>query len=115
MRPCLTEYDKLIALAYTLCCRFGKTHPFLDGNGHVQRAVFAVMAAVFDFPLSPGFVIHPRSFDRLLAAALEMFGRASADEEREELDLVAEDLAFFLDGPFNAPRKHVGMASLYTS
>ena len=112
--PDQEDYDKLIALAYTFC-RFGKIHPFLDGNGHVQRAVFAVMATEFDFPLSPRFVIHPRPFDRLLAAALEMFGRASADEEQEELGLVAEYLAFFLDGPFNAPRKHVGMASLYTS
>ena len=96
-------------------CWFGKIHPFLDGNGHVQRAVFAVMATEFGFPLSPRFVIHPRPFDRLLAAALEMFVRASADEEQEKLGLVAEYLAFFLDGPFNASRKHVGRASLYTS
>ena len=107
-------YDKLIALAYTFC-RFGKIHPFLDGNGHVKRAVFAVMATEFGSPLSPRFVIHPRPFDRLLAATLEMFGRGSVDKEQEELGLVAEYLAFFLDGPFNAPRKHVRMASLYTS
>ena len=108
------DYDKLTTLAYTFC-RFGRIHPFLDGNGHVQRAFFAVMATEFGFPLSPRFVIHPRPFDRLLAAALEMFGRASAGGEQEELGLVAEYLAFFLDGPFNAPRKHVGMASLYSS
>ena len=47
--PDQEDYDKLIALAYTFC-RFGKIHPFLDGNGHVQRAVFAVMATEFDFP-----------------------------------------------------------------
>ena len=107
-------YDKLMALAYTFC-RFGKIHPFIDGNGHVQRAVFAVMATEFGFPLSPRFAIHPRPFDRLLAAAPELFGRAPADEEQEDLGLVAEYIAFFLDGPFNAPRKHVGIASLYTS
>ena len=112
--PNQDDYDKLIALAYTFC-RFGKIHPFLDGNGHVQRAVFAVMATEFGFPLSPRFVIHPRPFDRLLAVALENFGRAPADEEQEELGLVAEYLAFFLEGPFNAPRKHVGIASLYSS
>ena len=112
--PNQDDYDKLIALAYTFC-RFGKIHPFLDGNGHVQRAVFTVMATEFGFPLSPRFVIHPRPFDRLLAVALENFGRAPADEEQEELGLVAEYLAFFLDGPFNAPRKHVGIASLYSS
>ena len=112
--PNQDDYDKLIALAYTFC-RFGKIHPFLDGNGHVQRAVFTVMATEFGFPLSPRFVIHPRPVDRLLAVALENFGRASADEEQEELGLVAEYLAFFLEGPFNAPRKHVGIASLYSS
>lgn len=112
--PDLDDYERLIALAYTFC-RFGKIHPFLDGNGHVQRAVFAVMATEFDFPLSPRFAIHPRPFDRLLAAALELFGRVPADEEHEDLGLVAEYLAFFLEGPFNAPRKHVATASPYTA
>ena len=112
--PNQDDYDKLIALAYTFC-RFGKIHPFLDGNGHVQRAVFAVMATEFGFPLSPRFVIHSRPFDRLLAVALENFGRAPEDEEQEDLGLVAEYLAFFLEGPFNAPRKHVAVASLYSS
>ena len=111
--PDQNDYDRLIALAYTFC-RFGKIHPFIDGNGHVQRAVFAVMATEFGYPLSPRFAIHPRPFDRLLAAALELFGRAPADEEQEELGLVAEYLGFFLDGPFNAPRRNVGIASLYT-
>ena len=110
------DYDKLIALAYAFC-RFGKIHPFMDGNGHVQRAVFAVMATEFGFPLSPRFAIHPRPFDRLLAIALENFGWVPEDEEQEQEDLglVAEYLGFFLDGPFNAPRKHIGTASLYTS
>ena len=103
-----------MALAYAFC-RFGKIHPFIDGNGHVQRAVFAVMATEFGFPLSPRFAIHPRPFDRLLAAALELFGRAPEDEEQEDLGLVAEYLAFFLDGPFNAPRRHVAIASPYTA
>ena len=112
--PNREDYDKLIGLAYAFC-RFGKIHPFIDGNGHVQRAVFAVMATEFGFPLSPRFAIHPRPFDRLLAVALENFGWVPEEEEKEDLGLVAEYLGFFLDGPFNAPRKHVGIASLYTS
>ena len=112
--PNLDDYCKLLALTHTFC-RFGKIHPFLDGNGHVQRAVFAVMATEFGFPLSPRFAVHPRPFDRLLAVALENFGRAPEDEEQEDLGLVAEYLAFFLEGPFNAPRKHVAVASLYSS
>ena len=62
------------------------------------------MATDFGYPLSPRFAIHPRPFDRLLATALEIFTRAPAGKENEELALVAEYLAFFLDGPFNAPQ-----------
>jgi len=106
------DFGKLIALAYTFCW-FGKIHPFLDGNGHVQRAVFAVMATEFGYPLSARFAIHPRPFDRLLAIALEIFTRAPSGKENEELGLVAEYLAFFLEGPFDAVRKHVGTATPY--
>lgn len=100
------EFGKLIALTYAFCW-FGKIHPFLDGNGHVQRAIFAAMATEFGYPLSARFAIHPRPYDRLLATALEIFTRSPVGEENGELGLVAEYLAFFLDGPFNAPRKHI--------
>ncbi|CAH1664244.1 Fido domain-containing protein [Chelatococcus asaccharovorans] len=110
--PNTDDYGKLIGLTYTFCW-FGKIHPFLDGNGHVQRALFAAMATGFGYSLSPRFAIHPRPFDRLLATALEIFTRAPAGRENEELGLVAEYLGFFLDGPFNAPRKHVGTATPY--
>lgn len=106
------DYDKLVVLAYTFCW-FGKTHPFLDGNGHVQRAIFAAMATEFGYPLSARFAIHPRPFDCLLALALETFARAPIGEENQELAMSAEYLGFFLDGPFNAPRKHIGTNSLY--
>lgn len=106
------DFGKLIALTYTFCW-FGKIHPFLDGNGHVQRSIFAAMATEFGYPLSPRFAIHPRPYDRLLATALEIFTRAPVGQENGELSLVAEYLAFFLDGPFNAVRKHVGSSSPY--
>ncbi|PDS58824.1 Fic family protein [Rhizobium chutanense] len=106
------DFGKLIALTYTFCW-FGKIHPFLDGNGHVQRAIFAAMATEFGYPLSARFSIHPRPYDRLLATALEIFTRAPVGEENGELGLVAEYLGFFLDGPFNAPRKHVGTTTPY--
>ncbi|HRX73791.1 MAG TPA: hypothetical protein P5341_06770 [Hyphomonas sp.] len=44
---------------------------------------------------------------------MEIFTRAPPGREVEELGLVAEYLAFFLDGPFDAPRKHVGTATPY--
>lgn len=106
------DFGKLIALAYTFCW-FGKVHPFLDGNGHVQRAIFAAMATEFGYPLSARFTIHPRPYDRLLATALEIFSCAPVGKENEELGLVAEYLGFFLEGPFNAPRKHVATPTPY--
>ncbi|MGY4356320.1 hypothetical protein ACVWZR_005379 [Bradyrhizobium sp. i1.3.1] len=107
------DYAKLLGLTYTFCW-FGNIQPFLDGNGHVQRAIFAAMVAEYGYPLSPRFVIHPRPFDRLLATALELFSCAPAGKADEELPLVAEYLGFFLDGPFSGPRKPVQTATPYS-
>lgn len=107
-----TDFGKLLALTHTFCW-FGLIHPFLDGNGHIQRAMFATMATGFGYPLSKRFAIHPRPYDRLLALGLETFTLAAAGQKSEELGLVAEYLAFFLDGPFCAPRMNIGLASLY--
>ena len=113
--PNQDDYDKLIALAYTFC-RFGKIHPFLDGNGHVQRAVFhrhgdgvrlSAVAALSSFIRGPSTACLPLPW--------KTSGGRRQTRNREELGLVAEYLAFFLEGPFNAPRKHVGIASLYSS
>jgi fido (protein-threonine AMPylation protein) len=106
------DTGKLIALSYTFCW-FGKVHPFLDGNGHIQRAIFAAMAIEFGFLISKRFAIHPRPYDRLLATALEIFTRSPAGDENGELALVAEYLGFFLDGSFDAPRKNLLAASPY--
>ena len=46
------DYGKLLGLTYSFSW-FGKVHPFLDGNGHIQRALFAAMATEFGYPLSP--------------------------------------------------------------
>jgi hypothetical protein len=92
----------LIALAF-IFARLGKTHPFLDGNGHVQRAVFAAMATEFGYPLSSRFTIHPRPFDLLLCIPLELFTLAGPADEAKPLVAIAEYLSFFLDGPFTTP------------
>lgn len=110
--PKAEDFGRLVALSYAFCW-FGKIHPFLDGNGHVQRALFAALATEFGYPLSARFAIHPRPFDRLLAMALERFARSSPGEENAELGLVAEYLAFFLDGPFAGVRRHVATLSPY--
>jgi fido (protein-threonine AMPylation protein) len=42
-----TSWDQLWALT-NLFAQFGAIHPFLEGNGHVQRALFAAAASAMD-------------------------------------------------------------------
>lgn len=95
-------YEQLLILTH-LFCWFGKIHPFLDGNGHIQRALFAAAATEMEIPLAPRFAIHPRTFDRLLAWPLEMFTRASEGQREHFLGMVAEYLSSWLAGRFDAP------------
>lgn len=51
---------------------FGLVHPFLDGNGHVQRLIFA--ACVIErneIELSEAWTIHPRPYDVEIKHAFE--------------------------------------------
>lgn len=95
-------YAQLLLLTH-LFCWWGKLHPFLDGNGHIQRILFAAVAAELGIPLSARFAIHPRSFDRLLAWPLEMFTRAVESQREQYIAMVAEYLGFWLAGPFDMP------------
>jgi len=95
-------YVQLLTLTH-LFCWFGKIHPFLDGNGHVQRALFAAAATDLEIPLAARFAIHPRPFDSLLAWPLEMFTRAAANQREQFLGMVAEYLSTWLAGPFDIP------------
>ncbi|WP_255265997.1 Fic family protein [Sphingopyxis terrae] len=97
-----TPFVQLLTLTH-LFCWFGKIHPFLDGNGHVQRALFAAAATELAIPLAPRFAIHPRPFDSLLAWPLEMFTRAAPDQRERFLAMVAEYLSAWLAGPFDLP------------
>jgi fido (protein-threonine AMPylation protein) len=42
---------------------FGKIHPFLDGNGHVQRLIFVAVCRELGLHVSPEWTIHPRAYD----------------------------------------------------
>lgn len=95
-------YAQLLLLTHMFCW-FGKLHPFLDGNGHIQRALFAALALELGIPLSPRFALHPRSYDRLLAWPLEMFTRAKESERPACIATVAEYLSTWLAGPFDQP------------
>ena len=51
---------------------FGFIHPFLDGNGHIQRLILA--ACVFeraDIELLQSWTIHPRPYGEDVALAFE--------------------------------------------
>ena len=97
-----TPFAQLLTLTH-LFCWFGKIHPFLDGNGHVQRALFAAAASELAIPLAARFATHPRPFDRLLAWPLEMFTRAAPDQREHFLAMVAEYLSSWLAGSFDRP------------
>jgi fido (protein-threonine AMPylation protein) len=88
----LTAAQQRQALAWSFGW-FGSTHPFVDGNGHVQRALFVAQASEFGLELDPRWTVHPRPYDRLLGIALEMFARQG---ERAGLGLVSEYLALFV-------------------
>ena len=95
-------YTQLLMLTH-LFCWWGKLHPFLDGNGHIQRILFAAAAIELGIPLSPRFAIHPRSYDRLLALPLEMYTRAAENQRQQFIAMVAEYLSTWLAGPFDRP------------
>lgn len=98
-----SRWDKLFALTCSFV-QFGKIHPFLNGNGHVQRVLFAAGAFDLGIPLSKRFAVHPRSYDRLLAYALECFTRSRSDDSASDWAMaVAEYLAQWLGGPFDSP------------
>jgi fido (protein-threonine AMPylation protein) len=51
---------------------FGQIHPYLDGNGHIQRLMFA--ACVIERPelsLRPEWTIHPRAYKEEFALCFE--------------------------------------------
>lgn len=59
---------KVTQIFYT----FGLVHPFLDGNGHIQRLIFAAcMFERSDLKLLPAWTIHPRPYDDEVALAFE--------------------------------------------
>lgn len=67
------------ALAAKLFYTFGLVHPFLDGNGHIQRLMFAT--AVFQsgsLRLLPEWTIHPRAYDIEMAIAFNGEDRLTA-------------------------------------
>lgn len=88
--------DERLAVPAYQFAGFGAIHPFLDGNGHVQRALLLASACELNLKVSDRWTIHPRPYDRLFALALEMFTRAPANEPLKNLDLVSQYVELFL-------------------
>lgn len=107
------DYVKLMLAAYAFAW-FGTIHPFLDGNGHVQRALFAAVVTEMGCSLNARFAIHPRPYDRLMGGALELFATSDTNWQAE-LPLIMEYLSYFIDGSFAAgPRRFMpNGSSLY--
>jgi hypothetical protein len=57
----------------------GRIHPFLDGNGHIQRLVFLAGAIERGaYPLARALTVHPNGFGLELAEALEQDGSVAS-------------------------------------
>lgn len=70
--PLSTNADIVLLEIVRLFYIFGLVHPFLDGNGHVQRLIFA--ASVMErgsLQLSEAWTIHPRPYDLEIKQAFE--------------------------------------------
>ena len=80
---------------------FGVIHPFLDGNGHIQRLIFASLVAEAGLQLSDKWTIHKRPYDALLGMAFEAqalgykFG-PDPSYPYEGLDLISEYISIFI-------------------
>lgn len=64
--------DAVVEFATKVFCMYGFIHPYLDGNGHIQRLIFATI--IFEangYSLLPTWTIHPRPFAEDFALALE--------------------------------------------
>jgi fido (protein-threonine AMPylation protein) len=64
--------EAVLNLATRAFLVFGGIHPFLDGNGHIQRLMFATIILEYpDLELCPSWTIHPRPFGEDFALTFE--------------------------------------------
>ncbi len=84
-------YDQKITVCAMIFVSFGSIHPFLDGNGHVQRLMFECIAYDFAIPLGAHWRIHPRPYSALFGVALEFNQKFGLDT----INLITEYLNLF--------------------
>jgi fido (protein-threonine AMPylation protein) len=66
-------FKSKLDLATLIFVFFGKIHPFLDGNGHVQRLIFVAACSELGLRLASNWTIHPRPYDIDFAKMLEAY------------------------------------------
>lgn len=63
---------RAIELLASVTIVLGKIHPFLDGNGHIQRVTFQALAERAGYVTATGWRVHPKPYgeamDRLKAS-----------------------------------------------
>jgi len=68
---------------------FGKVHPFLDGNGHIQRLTFQILAERTGYRISSQWRVHPKPYgeaiDRVKASGDESAGIGARGLPRSKL------------------------------
>lgn len=70
--PPATSSSTVLVEIVRLFYIFGLTHPFLDGNGHIQRLIFSVCILEREsLQLSEKWTIHPRPYDIEIKSAFE--------------------------------------------
>lgn len=70
--PSTDSPDQLFGRAAKVFYIFGLIHPYLNGNGHIQRLLFAAAVAQHSqLELLPSWTIHPRPYDIEMARAFE--------------------------------------------
>lgn len=70
--PSGTAASTVLSETVRLFYVFGLVHPFLDGNGHIQRLIFAVcIMERSELQLTASWTIHPRPYDIEIKLAFE--------------------------------------------
>lgn len=84
--PAMTGTDFVFFEIVKLFYIFGLVHPFLDGNGHIQRLIFAACVMQrSELNLKGTWTIHPRPYDIEIKLAFE---EGSTDARLRSLDRI---------------------------
>lgn len=94
--------ERTAFLTHTFLC-FGYIHPFLNGNGHVQRIMFELIALELGFRPNEKWSVHPRPYGDLLSIGMELYSKNQQPNQRAAMirgvKLCEEYLCLLLETP----------------